>query len=215
MFVVSFSGSESCAPASQQSVHWTLGIPRHFRAFSTPEQNLAFGVLSTPAPAPSNANRWALKDSNRSLMKKTKKFNVRFVILLGLLALTSCAKSSSRAPLMVSEVVNDSGLLNQQIRVSGAVVGESITVDKNTQQLAFLIADIPVDKELIEQEGGMKAVLENAVNDPNRQRLQIAYIGDKPELLANMVHAIILGELHSDGIFYADSIALVFSSSDE
>jgi hypothetical protein len=30
-------------------VHPTSGILRHFRAFSTPEQNPAFGVLSTPA----------------------------------------------------------------------------------------------------------------------------------------------------------------------
>jgi len=33
-------------------VHWTLGILRHFRAFLSPEQNPAFGVFSTPAPAP-------------------------------------------------------------------------------------------------------------------------------------------------------------------
>jgi hypothetical protein len=34
---------------TQQSVHLTGGILRHFRAFSTPEQNPALGVLSTPA----------------------------------------------------------------------------------------------------------------------------------------------------------------------
>jgi hypothetical protein len=33
-------------------VQWTVGILRHFRAFSTPEQNLGLGVLSTPAPPP-------------------------------------------------------------------------------------------------------------------------------------------------------------------
>jgi len=116
---------------------------------------------------------------------------------------------------MVSEVVNDSSLLNRQIRVSGAVVGESIKVESNIQQLSFLIADIPTDKELIKQEGGIEAVLENAVNDPDRQRLQVVYIGDKPDRLANMVHAIIIGELHSDGIFYADGITLVVPSSYE
>lgn len=31
-------------------MQWTVGILRHFRAFSTPEQNPALGVLSTPAP---------------------------------------------------------------------------------------------------------------------------------------------------------------------
>jgi hypothetical protein len=40
------------AKRTQQSVQWTVGILRHFRAFSTPEQNLGLGVLSTPAPPP-------------------------------------------------------------------------------------------------------------------------------------------------------------------
>ncbi len=42
---------QSLAPpnSAQQSVHLTGGILRHFRAFSTPEQNPALGVLSTPA----------------------------------------------------------------------------------------------------------------------------------------------------------------------
>jgi hypothetical protein len=30
-------------------VHWTLGILRHFRALSSPKQNPALEVLSTPA----------------------------------------------------------------------------------------------------------------------------------------------------------------------
>jgi len=34
---------------SQQSVHLTGGILRHFRVFSTPEQNSALEVLSRPA----------------------------------------------------------------------------------------------------------------------------------------------------------------------
>ena len=43
-------GNESCNPkACQQSVHLTGGILRHFRAFSTPEQNPALKVLFTPA----------------------------------------------------------------------------------------------------------------------------------------------------------------------
>jgi hypothetical protein len=33
---------------AQQSVHLTGGILRHFRAFSTPKQNPALEVLSTP-----------------------------------------------------------------------------------------------------------------------------------------------------------------------
>ena len=37
---------------AQQSVQWTVGILRHFRALPTPEQNPALGVLSHPAPPP-------------------------------------------------------------------------------------------------------------------------------------------------------------------
>jgi hypothetical protein len=40
------------AKPAQQSVQWTVGILRHFRVFSIPEQNLGLGVLSTPAPPP-------------------------------------------------------------------------------------------------------------------------------------------------------------------
>jgi len=38
--------------ATSLSDQWTVGILRHFRAFSTPEPNPALGVLSTPAPPP-------------------------------------------------------------------------------------------------------------------------------------------------------------------
>jgi len=48
--VVSFLVSESCVHrAAEQSVHLTGGILRHFRGFSTPEQNPALEVLSRPA----------------------------------------------------------------------------------------------------------------------------------------------------------------------
>jgi hypothetical protein len=42
-----------------QSVQWTVGILRHFRVLSTPEQNLGLGVLSRPAPPPlTQTVRW-------------------------------------------------------------------------------------------------------------------------------------------------------------
>jgi cytochrome c-type biogenesis protein CcmE len=50
--------------------------------------------------------------------------------------------------------------------------------------------------------------LENAVSVSNRQRIQVFYVGEKPELLRNMAQAIMIGELHSNGIFYADEILL-------
>jgi len=45
---------------AQQSVHLTLGILRHFRAFSTPKQNPALEVFIYAHPSAGNANRWAV-----------------------------------------------------------------------------------------------------------------------------------------------------------
>jgi hypothetical protein len=47
-----FSRRSGRHKVAQQSVQWTVGILRHFRALSTPEQNPALGVLSRPAPPP-------------------------------------------------------------------------------------------------------------------------------------------------------------------
>ncbi len=108
----------------------------------------------------------------------------------------------------VNELISEnSKMINKPIRISGVVIGESIEVDKSGT-LSFFIADIPGDYETVEEEGGLAIVLENAVNDPNRQRIQVVYVGEKPELLRNMAQAIMTGELHSDGVFYADEILL-------
>ena len=120
--------------------------------------------------------------------------------------------SSSNLPeyfMTVSEVLAlKDKTVDRQIRISGAVIGESIEFDETSGQLSFIIADVPADYETVEQQGGLAIVLENAVNDPNRAQIQIIYVGEKPELLRNMAQAIITGELHSDGIFYADEILL-------
>jgi cytochrome c-type biogenesis protein CcmE len=88
------------------------------------------------------------------------------------------------------------------------VIGESITFDEDSSTLSFLIANVPADYAEIEQQGGLATVLQSAVNDPNRQRIQIIYVGEKPELLRDMAQAIVTGQLHSDGIFYAEELLL-------
>ena len=46
-----------------------------------------------------------------------------------------------------------------------------------------MIADMPADYEQVEQQGGLAIVLEDAASDPSRQRIEIIYVGEKPELL--------------------------------
>jgi cytochrome c-type biogenesis protein CcmE len=126
----------------------------------------------------------------------------------GVLFFTSSSVSSAQYYFTVNEVVGKDDFVNKQIRISGAVIGDSIEFDQASNMLSFMIADVPADYEQVEKQGGLAAVLENAVNDPTRQRIKIVYIGDKPELLRDMAQAIMIGELREDGKFYADEVLL-------
>jgi len=126
-----------------------------------------------------------------------------------LFGVQSSNNSSAQYFLTVSELTNQPDkMLNKPIRVSGAVMGESIKFDETSKTLSFLIADVPADYDQVEQQGGLAVVLQNAVNDPDRRRLEIVYVGEKPELLRDMAQAIMVGKLHSDGKFYAEELLL-------
>jgi cytochrome c-type biogenesis protein CcmE len=137
-------------------------------------------------------------------------FVAGFVILAmsGLYLASSASQSSVQYFMTVNGVMIKDNMVNKPIRISGAVIGDSIDFDEASGKLTFQIADVPADYAQVEQEGGLAVVLKNAVSDPNRQRVQVVYVGEKPELLRNMAQAIMTGELHSDGIFYADEILL-------
>ena len=60
----------------------------------------------------------------------------------------------------------------------------------------------------IESQGGLGAVLHDAVIDPNRDRMQVVYVGPKPDLLRHEAQAIMTGQIGEEGIFYADELLL-------
>ena len=126
----------------------------------------------------------------------------------GLYLASSASQPSAQYFMTVNEVLNNNNMIDKQIRISGVVIGDTIAFDQTAGELTFQIANVPADYETVEQQGGLTVVLENSVSDPNRQRIQIVFIGEKPELLQNMAQAIMTGELRSDGIFYADEILL-------
>jgi cytochrome c-type biogenesis protein CcmE len=99
-------------------------------------------------------------------------------------------------------------IANRELRLSGAVLGDSIHYDADTLRLTFTIADIPADNATIEAQGGLAAVLHNAVTDPNRPTLNIIYEGVKPDLLKNEAQAIITGKMGADGNFYANELLM-------
>jgi cytochrome c-type biogenesis protein CcmE len=98
--------------------------------------------------------------------------------------------------------------VGKSLRVSGAVVGDTIRYDPKTLTLTFVVANVPGDQKQIDAEGGLAAVLHQAVIDPARSRIQVVYSGPKPDLLKNEAQAIMTGHLGSDGVFHADELLL-------
>jgi len=147
--------------------------------------------------------------------KKSTGSRAKFIVggLLILAAVVYLIVSATRANaeyfMTVDELRAQSAhLTGQNVRISGAVVGDSIQYDADTLNLTFVIAQVPGDNTQVEAQGGLAAVLHAAVTDPTRSRLTVVYNGPKPDLMRNEAQAIITGHLGTDGIFYADELLL-------
>lgn len=106
-------------------------------------------------------------------------------------------------------VAKGEGVVGQNVRISGAVIGDSISYDPQSLTLRFTVANVPGDNDEIEAQGGLAAVLHAAVIDPNRVRLEVTYYGVQPDLLRDEAQAIMTGQLGSDGIFYVEDNGLL------
>lgn len=146
----------------------------------------------------------------------TKKKNNRKFIVGGLMILAavvylivSSTAAGAEYFFTVDEVVERSSALSgTALRVSGAVLGESIDYDSDTLTLRFLIVNMPADNDLVNDEGGLAEALRSAVLDESRTRMQVEYVGVKPDLLRHEAQAILSGEIGEDGVFYANELLL-------
>src|SRR5512143_2192836 len=84
-------------------------------------------------------------------------------------------------------------IVDQNVRISGAVVGDTIQYDPQSLALHFTVANVPADNKQIEAQGGLAVVLHDAVTDPARTRMQVVYYGPKPDLLRDEAQAIMTG----------------------
>ena len=96
----------------------------------------------------------------------------------------------------------------RNLRISGAVIGDSIAYDPETLELSFDVAHVPADNDEIEALGGLANVLHAAVSNPQSPRLHVLYTGPKPDLLRDEAQAILTGHLGDDGNFHADELLL-------
>ena len=101
-----------------------------------------------------------------------------------------------------------SQVLGRPIKLAGAVDGDTISYDTQTLTLSFSMANVPADLAEIEAAGGLAKVLHDSLLDPQASRLQVSYVGPKPDLIRHEAQAIVTGKLGEDGVFYADELLL-------
>jgi cytochrome c-type biogenesis protein CcmE len=148
---------------------------------------------------------------SKNIFAGRSKFIVGGLLILAAVVylIFSATKASAEYFLTVDELHAKGGsLVGRNLRVSGAVAGETILFNPDTGDLTFEIVNVPGDNATIEAQGGLAAVLHAAVLDPTRSRITIVYGGPKPDLLKNEAQAIVTGHLGEDGLFYADDLLL-------
>ena len=123
--------------------------------------------------------------------------------------IVSSTQASAEYFLTVDELkAQGQSVVGRNLRVSGAVIGDTIQYDPQTLTLTFEVAHVPGNNKEVERQGGLAAVLHAAVVDPSRNRITVQYSGPKPDLLKNEAQAIMTGQIGSDGIFHADELLL-------
>lgn len=143
-------------------------------------------------------------------MQRTK-FILGGVLILAAVVylIASSTQASAEYFMTVDELQADgAAAVSKNLRLSGAVIGDTIQYDAQTLTLTFDVAHVSGDNAEIEAQGGLAEVLYQAVNDPTRQRVTVVYVGPKPDLLRGEAQAIMTGKLGDDGVFYAEELLL-------
>ncbi len=139
------------------------------------------------------------------------KFIIGGLLILAAVAylIVSSTQASAEYFMTVDELQAEGpAVVGKSLRVSGAVIGDSIQYDPQTLELTFEVAHVPGDNAEIEAQGGLAEVLHKAVTDPARSRVKVTYTGPMPDLMRDEAQAIMTGHVEGDGIFYADELLL-------
>ncbi len=133
------------------------------------------------------------------------KFLIGGLLLLGAVVflIVSGTMNGARYFITIDELVNNAEYMGKTVRITGAVVGDTIVYDGSSLILDFTIAHIPAETS------SLALALHNAVNDPSAARLPVHVEGQvMPDLLQHEAQAILSGQLGSDGVFYATEVQL-------
>lgn len=153
--------------------------------------------------------------TDKSIARSTgvgrSKFLIGGLLVIGAIAylIITTMQSTAQYFYTVEEIrAKGSSIVGQNLRASGAVLGDTITYDPTTLTITFEMAHVTADNREIEAQGGLAAALHNAVSRPDAQRVKVVYVGPRPDLLQHEAQAIVTGKLGEDGVFYADELLL-------
>lgn len=111
--------------------------------------------------------------------------------------------SGARYFITVSEIVNNPEYIGETVRISGAVIGETIEYDTENLIIEFTIVNIPEEFE------NLAVALHEAVESPTEARVKVHIENEvMPDLLQDEAQAILTGEMGADGVFYASELLL-------
>lgn len=146
----------------------------------------------------------------RSYLGSRAKYLVIGLILLGAVGyLLVTGTATARYYITVDELVVDAGNMGKNVRVAGAVDGDTIKFDPETSTLSFTVVSIPNDNEAIREQGGLGNVLHNALTDSTATRMHVEWAqGEWPDLLQHEAQAIMTGTLDENGVFHANEVLL-------
>ncbi len=133
------------------------------------------------------------------------KFMVGGLLILGavVVLVLSGTMTGARFFISVDDLLANTDYVGQTVRITGAVVGETIQYEPSTGELQFAVAHLPNEYD------DLATALHLASNNATATRLSI-YMSDEtmPDLLQHEAQAILTGQLGEDGIFYANELLL-------
>jgi cytochrome c-type biogenesis protein CcmE len=111
--------------------------------------------------------------------------------------------NGARYFMTIDNLLKSSEYVGKSVRMSGAVIGDTIVYDKEKLTIDFTIANIPEDTT------DLARILHEAVTDPSAKRIKVHVENQvMPDLLKNEAQAILTGKLGEDGVFYASELLL-------
>ncbi|MBI1259428.1 MAG: hypothetical protein GC204_18325 [Chloroflexi bacterium] len=133
------------------------------------------------------------------------KFLVGGLLMLGAVTylIVSGTFSGAQYFITIDDLLKNPEYVGKSVRMSGAVIGDSIVYDSQNLTLDFTVANFPMDTTELAKS------LHEAVVSTTATHLHVHLDNEvKPDLLKDEAQAIMTGKLGADGIFYASELLL-------